>query len=65
MLYPYKSHTPYLMENGYFVKTVADMVSCFEKISEKPELLKKMSDKSYKIARDILDYRKLAARLYQ
>lgn len=64
MLYPYRSHEPYLNGNGFFVKTVDDMVSCFEKIAARPESLKEMGNKSYMIASDILDYRKLAARLY-
>jgi glycosyltransferase involved in cell wall biosynthesis len=65
MLYPHRSHEPYLKGNGYFVKTVEDMVVCFKSIVDQPQLLKQMSTDSLKIAHDLLDYRKLASRLYQ
>ena len=65
MLYPYKSHKQYLKENGFFVETVEDMVNVFKTIDSNREILKGMSKASYKIAFDLLDYRKLAARLYE
>lgn len=65
MLYPHRSHIPYLDGNGYFVKGVDDMAECFLKISQNPGELKVMSRNSERSARGILDYRKLAARLYQ
>jgi glycosyltransferase involved in cell wall biosynthesis len=64
MLFPYPSHRPYLKDNGYFVETVADMAQCFRDISRNPGVLKSMSENSEKLARAMLDYRKLAARLY-
>ncbi len=65
MLYPYRSHEPFLKGNGYFVKTVEDMVDCFKRICDHPELLRQMSANSLEIATDMLDYKKLAARIYQ
>jgi glycosyltransferase involved in cell wall biosynthesis len=65
MLYPHKSHEPYLKGNGYFVETVEDMIAGFRRIVDQPELLHQMRVNSFKIARDLLDYRKLALRLYQ
>lgn len=65
MLYPYKSHEPYLIENGFYVKTVEDMVNVFKTIDINPKILKVMSKASYDIAYGLLDYRKLADRLYQ
>jgi|WetSurMetagenome_2_1015567.scaffolds.fasta_scaffold10209_3 glycosyltransferase involved in cell wall biosynthesis len=65
MLYPHRSHEPYLQGNGYFVKNVEDMVKYFRLIDDQPHLLGRMSEKSQKVAADLLDYRKLAARLYQ
>lgn len=64
-LAPYSSHEPYLKENGFYVKSVEEYIDVFKKISQDPNLLKKMSESSYEIARDILDYRKLAKRLYE
>ncbi|WP_053368313.1 glycosyltransferase family 4 protein [Bacillus sp. FJAT-27245] len=64
MLYPYKSHELYLKNNGYFVKTLDDIVNVFLSIENDPEILKEMSKASYGVAYDLLDYRKLASRLY-
>jgi len=65
ILFPHKSHEPYLQGNGYYVKTVEDMREVFEDIVNKPEKLPIMRQNSMKIAQDLLDYKKLAARLYQ
>jgi glycosyltransferase involved in cell wall biosynthesis len=65
ILYPHKSHEPYLQGNGYYVKTVEDMRKVFQEIADEPSVLKMMSEKSMKIARELLDYKKLAARLYK
>lgn len=63
-LYPYPSHEPYLKGNGFFVENEDDYISVFNKIIAEPEILKTMSDNSYSVAEELLDYRKLAARLY-
>lgn len=64
MLYPHKSHKPYLVGNGFYVETVEDMVESLKKISDDINIVEKMRNQSIKIAKDILDYKKLAARLY-
>ena len=64
MLYPHRSHKPYLQGNGFYVKTVDDMAECFRKIESNSEILKEMSMASYEVAHELLDYKKLAARLY-
>lgn len=65
MLYPHKSHQPFLKGNGFFVKDTEDMIACFSRISENPSLLEEMKQQSRQIAQEILDYRRLAARLYR
>lgn len=65
MIYPHKSHKPYLQGNGYYVKSIEDMKRVFQEIDNNPSVLKNMSDNSMKIARELLDYKKLAARLYK
>ena len=65
MLYPYESHRPYLKDNGFFVQTVEDMIDVFLKIESNPSIIEDMRVASYKVAYDILDYKKLAARLYR
>lgn len=65
MIYPHESHKPYLNENGFYVKSIDDMVNVFNSINNNPEVLKNMRQASYEIAHDLLDYRKLASRLYE
>ncbi|PIE24845.1 MAG: hypothetical protein CSA60_02510 [Neptuniibacter caesariensis] len=64
-LYPYSSHEPYLKNNGFFVKNSQDYIDVLNEISSNPQKLLEMSDASYLIAREILDYKVLAARLYR
>ena len=64
ILYPHKSHEPYLQGNGYYVRTIDDMKEVFQIISNDPNGINKMSENSMRIARELLDYKKLAARLY-
>ncbi len=65
MLYPYPSHEPYVKSNGWFVKTVDDMTAVFREAAGNPGLLHQMGGQSLKIARELLDYRKQAAKLYR
>jgi len=63
-LYPYPSHTFYQQDNVFYVKDIADYIGVFERILQDDTLLPKMSEASYKIAFEQLDYKVLAARLY-
>ena len=65
MLYPYKSHKPFLNGNGFFVETVEDMVRVFLAIEKDSSILEEMGKASLRIAFELLDYRRLASRLYQ
>ncbi len=65
MLYPHKSHEQYLKGNGFYVETKEDMINVFKTIDNNPELLNDMCNSSYKLAYELLDYKKLAARLYE
>lgn len=64
MIFPHKSHRPYLDGNGFFVEGVEDMKRRFQEISCQPGLLAPMRVRSRELALELLDYRKLAARLY-
>ncbi|WP_373332392.1 glycosyltransferase family 4 protein [Thiopseudomonas alkaliphila] len=64
-LYPYPSHEPYIQGNGFFVKNENDYVDVFNTLTRSPHLISQMKKASYKIANDLLDYKKLAARLYE
>ena len=64
MLYPHKSHEPYIRGNGYYVRTIEDMARVLLEFSDEPDKLKTMSQNSRKLGRELLDYKKLAARLY-
>lgn len=65
MLYPHNSHQPFLNDNGWYVETQDDMVNVFLEVSRDPEMLIFMKNKSLKIANEMLDYKKLAAKLYE
>lgn len=65
MIFPHKSHKPYLDGNGFFVEGLEDMRRCFQEISNEPGLLAPMRRRSRELALELLDYRKLAAQLYR
>lgn len=64
MVYPHKGYKPYIKNNGFYVKTVDDMVNVFNKIDSNPKMLQIMSNSAYNVACKLLDYSKLAERLY-
>lgn len=64
MLYPYSSHVPFLKENGFYVRNTKEIYDALEKICDNRLNIEKMKLESEKIGREILDYRKLAARIY-
>jgi len=57
------SHVPYVEENGWKIHGQSDLEKIFADISRSPEMLEPMSEKSLAIARRLLDYRQLAARI--
>ncbi len=65
MVFPYSSHQEYVDNNGFYVSSQAEMVEVFKKILDNPSMLLSMSKNSREIALRLLDYRKLANRMYQ
>lgn len=63
MLYPHKSHKPYVQGNGYYISTIDDMKQVFSDLSSHPEKIETLKNRSYEIACDLLDYNKLAQRV--
>lgn len=63
-LYPFKSHKPFIHGNGFFVENNSDCSNIFNNLAFHKYDLSEMSSASYQIAYDLLDYNKLAARLY-
>lgn len=63
LLYPHRSHEPYLDGNGFFVQSEADLLHTMETLSTEPETRYAMQKKSIEIARKLLDYEQLAARV--
>lgn len=55
----------YNYDNFLWVQTEEDIVEAFRRLHEDPALLKSLAEGSRRCARELLDYRKLAARLYQ
>ncbi|MCJ8168340.1 glycosyltransferase family 4 protein [Atopomonas sediminilitoris] len=64
-LYPYTSHEPYMRGNGYFVSCVSDYIKVFHDLTADSDCLKGMSEASYSIACESLNYKVLASRLYR
>ncbi len=63
-LYPYPSHKPYIAGNGLLIANSCDYKVMFSDLACNNFDLSAMSNASYNIAREFLDYKKLAARLY-
>lgn len=64
-LYPHKSHKAFIKGNGYYVESIEDMIDVFNDVINNPYKIEKMRNNSLKIAYELLDYNKLAARLYE
>ena len=66
MLYPYEIYlNGYDFGNIIWIKTEEDMAEMFRGIAEGKMRLEEMSERSVQCAEELLDYRKLAARLYK
>ncbi len=64
--FPHESYIETLDCGEFFwVRSQEDMKSVFSKLTAAPEILEPMREGAWRCAREILDYRKLAARLYQ
>lgn len=59
------SHVPYYDDNGWLIGKTATLDQAFAAIAANKGALAEMSDRSHKLALKLLDYRLLAARLYQ
>lgn len=57
------SHQPFVQGNGWKISAFEDQVSAFEQIESDPALLRGMSTRSWEIASELLDYRRMAKRL--
>jgi len=64
-LYPHESHKYLLGDSVFYIETVEDMKNLFELISKDPQKIEEKRKLSFKIAQEKLDYKKLAARLYE
>ena len=64
-LYPYDSHKFLLGDSVFYIENVEDMKNLFEEIANDRNILEGKRNMSNKIARERLDYKVLAARLYQ
>lgn len=60
-----KSHKPFMRDTGWYGNSKKDLVRIFEEICGNPGILKEKSRNAAKLAGEMLDYRKLAARLYR
>jgi glycosyltransferase involved in cell wall biosynthesis len=64
-LFPHRSHEPYVHGNGFFIRNESDCVKAIQMAIAAPSLVTKMKNNSLKLGERVLNYKKLAARLYQ
>ena len=64
LVYPHLSHSTYLKNNGFFVADKNSIKEKLEVLLSDINLIKEMSKESEIIAKNLLDYKKLAARIY-
>jgi len=65
LLNPLKGYyNDFMRGNGKFVNNSDELINALNEILENQSLLESMKDNTWKIATEILDYNKLAARLY-
>lgn len=64
-LYPHKSHKYLLGDRVFYIDTVKDMIQLFEEISLNRNILEEKRKMSFEFAKATLDYKKLAALLYE
>ena len=64
LLYPSISYREMFDTNVFWAKDKSEIKETLEKIVENPNILGDMSKRSYEVAKNILDYKKLSARLY-
>jgi glycosyltransferase involved in cell wall biosynthesis len=58
-----KSHEAYMQGNAFVIDEYSEIKMILQKICERPEILKEMSEKAYDIAYRLLDYKKQAERI--
>lgn len=63
-LFPHRSYKYLLNDSAFWVETVDDMTQLLQNISDNPESLRKKQEAGQKVAKEQLDYRVLANRLY-
>lgn len=63
-LYPHESHRYLLGDDAFYVEDVEDMERLFRSVLREPDLIREKREGSFLTAKQKLDYRKLAAKLY-
>lgn len=65
MLYPTYAYTRAFPEDmAFWVKNEEDILAAFRSIAADPNVVRRMRERAFSFARENLDYKKLAARLY-
>jgi len=57
------SHEPFVKGNGWKVSDMQAQVLAFKQIENDPDVLREMSTRSFEIASELLDYRRMAKRI--
>ena len=60
-----KGYDAFMKSVGWYANTKQDLVAVFQEIQREPTVLIEMGKNALEVAREMFDYRKLAARLYR
>lgn len=63
-LYPYESHRYLLGDNAFYIESIEEIERLFRSVLREPDLIREKREGSFLIAKQKLDYKKLAAKLY-
>lgn len=63
-LYPYESHRYLLGDNAFYIESIGEIERLFRSVLREPDLIREKREGSFLIAKQKLDYKKLAAKLY-
>lgn len=65
LLYPYESHLRLFGDSVFYVEGIEDMIKIMAEMEDNPTMMGQYRDKSFAIAKEKLDYKKLAGKLYE
>lgn len=63
-LYPYESHKYLLNDSVFYIKNLIDLIDIIKTVSNDRSILEEKRKKSFNVAKNVLDYKKISALIY-